>query len=53
MDTQDTIQHAFVCLTIAYPAAPLGQINYAVSTLWNPHDTDEDNINSCNYLNNF
>lgn len=50
METQDTIQHAFVCLTIAYPNAPLGQINYAVSTLWNSRDTDENNVESCKYL---
>lgn len=53
METQDYITHAFVCLTIAYPNAPMGQVNYAVSCLWNSHDTDEDNIKSCDYLKNF
>lgn len=50
METQDTIQHAFVCLTMAYPDAPLGQISYAVSTLWDSHDADEHNVESCKYL---
>ena len=50
MDTQEIIQHAFICLTMAYPNAPLGQVNYAVSALWDPQDTDEANVESCKYL---
>ena len=50
METQDTITHAFCMLTMAYPNAPLGMVNYAVSVYWNPSDTDENNIESCKYL---
>lgn len=50
MDTQEMIEHAFACLAGAYPNAPLGQVNYAVATIWNSRDTDEHNVESCRYL---
>lgn len=43
-------EHALSVLHANYPSAPLAMINLAVMTDWNWKDTDEQNIITCKYL---